>query len=357
MDSPALDYESFLSAKVAHAASTGIEVDWRDVSPELLPHQQTVVQWAVRGGRRAIFASFGLGKTLVPEGRGGRGRGPDTVRSGGCMTFRHLPLTAIRVRRNTRKVMDPEGLRDLTESIRARGQLQPLIVRSAGGQYTLVAGHRRLAAQQSLGAKNVPCLILSGAETADPLVQLAENVQRENLTALEIVAAVDAIRAEHPGMTKLDAARAIGKTESWIQVQYRAANVRDKAIKAGADPRDLDRLPTAHIVRLGLAPPEARPALAAKAARENMSSRQLFDAARDAKAKGALRFASQQSRQQWTGRFGIFVHDETTLVVKLRVGDLVWATQTLKGHGGEIVAVKPLEPDGQRWGNGGRGKR
>lgn len=59
------DYAAFLAAKAALASGAGLEVHERDVNPLLKPHQRDIVVWAVRGGRRAIFAAFGLGKTLM----------------------------------------------------------------------------------------------------------------------------------------------------------------------------------------------------------------------------------------------------------------------------------------------------
>lgn len=61
--STADDYLAFLQAKFAFDSSTGFAVDTDEVHPMLLPHQRDIVQWAIAGGRRAIFAAFGLGKT------------------------------------------------------------------------------------------------------------------------------------------------------------------------------------------------------------------------------------------------------------------------------------------------------
>ncbi|MEU8270160.1 DNA methyltransferase [Sphaerisporangium sp. NPDC049002] len=58
-------YTEFLEAKASLAVPTGLHVDPCDVHPILKPHQRDAVVWAVRGGRRAVFASFGLGKTLI----------------------------------------------------------------------------------------------------------------------------------------------------------------------------------------------------------------------------------------------------------------------------------------------------
>lgn len=58
-------YKEFLAAKAQVAPMAGIEIDPGKIHPVLKPHQRDAVQWAVRGGRRAIFASFGLGKSLM----------------------------------------------------------------------------------------------------------------------------------------------------------------------------------------------------------------------------------------------------------------------------------------------------
>lgn len=58
-------YETFLRAKIGLASSTGFRVGDADINPILMPHQRDIVRWAVEGGKRAIFASFGLGKTVM----------------------------------------------------------------------------------------------------------------------------------------------------------------------------------------------------------------------------------------------------------------------------------------------------
>lgn len=58
-------YMDFLKSKMAIAKSTGFEIDKNELNAVLLPHQRDIVQWAIRGGRRAVFAQFGLGKTII----------------------------------------------------------------------------------------------------------------------------------------------------------------------------------------------------------------------------------------------------------------------------------------------------
>ncbi|MBR4544299.1 MAG: DNA methylase N-4 [Lachnospiraceae bacterium] len=58
-------YMEFLRSKMAIAKQTGFEIDKEQLNAKLLPHQKDIVQWVVRGGRRAVFAQFGLGKTVI----------------------------------------------------------------------------------------------------------------------------------------------------------------------------------------------------------------------------------------------------------------------------------------------------
>lgn len=75
-----MEYQDFLKSKMVIAPDSGFDVDPSEVNPALLPHQRDAVIWAVHGGKRALFESFGLGKTvqelefcrLVIEHEGGK---------------------------------------------------------------------------------------------------------------------------------------------------------------------------------------------------------------------------------------------------------------------------------------------
>lgn len=60
-----MDYLNFLKAKTVQAPSIGFEIDESEINPLLKPHQKAIVKWMVEGGRRACFAAFGLGKTII----------------------------------------------------------------------------------------------------------------------------------------------------------------------------------------------------------------------------------------------------------------------------------------------------
>ena len=59
-----MNYKEFLMSKMEIATDSGFEVDESEINAALKPHQKDAVRWAIRGGRRALFESFGLGKTI-----------------------------------------------------------------------------------------------------------------------------------------------------------------------------------------------------------------------------------------------------------------------------------------------------
>jgi len=60
-----MEYREFLKSKMAVSKSSGFKIDQSEINDLLFPHQKDIVQWALLGGRRAIFAAFGLGKSFM----------------------------------------------------------------------------------------------------------------------------------------------------------------------------------------------------------------------------------------------------------------------------------------------------
>jgi ParB family chromosome partitioning protein len=110
----------------------------------------------------------------------------------------------------------PEKLRELADSIREHGIIQPLIVsRDAGGGYQLIAGERRLQAARLAGLATVP-VVFHQANGRDSLeMALIENIQRADLNPLEEAAAYRRLVEEH-GLTQEDAARRVGKSRAAV---------------------------------------------------------------------------------------------------------------------------------------------
>ena len=99
---------------------------------------------------------------------------------------RRIPLDRIRASSlQPRKDFPAESLRELADSIREQGIVQPLIVREQGQQFELIAGERRWRAAQLLGLTEVPVLVRVADDRAVLEMALIENLQRENLNAIE----------------------------------------------------------------------------------------------------------------------------------------------------------------------------
>jgi len=84
-----------------------------------------------------------------------------------------------------RKKFSEEALRELADSIREQGIVQPLIVRERGGHFELIAGERRWRASQLLGLAEVPVIVREADDRAVLELALIENLQRENLNPIE----------------------------------------------------------------------------------------------------------------------------------------------------------------------------
>lgn len=100
-----------------------------------------------------------------------------------------LPLDMIDVRDQVRTSFDDtddNSLKGLAESIKRQGQLQPILVRPKDGRYELIAGERRYRASKLAGKSSITAFIREIADDQVEDAQLAENIQRENLTQIEI---------------------------------------------------------------------------------------------------------------------------------------------------------------------------
>ncbi|MBP8198029.1 MAG: ParB/RepB/Spo0J family partition protein, partial [Chromatiaceae bacterium] len=102
-------------------------------------------------------------------------------------TLTSLPLDLIeRGRFQPRRDFDPEGLRELADSISAQGVIQPIVVRAlAGGRYEILAGERRWRASQQAGLSEIPVVIREADDQSAMAIALIENIQRADLNPLE----------------------------------------------------------------------------------------------------------------------------------------------------------------------------
>ncbi len=112
--------------------------------------------------------------------------------------------------------MDPEALEELASSIRAHGIMQPIVVRSVGiDRYEIIAGERRWRAAQLAQLDSVPALIKEVPDEAAIAMALIENIQREDLNAIEEAFALQRLQSEFE-LTQQEVAHAVGKSRSAI---------------------------------------------------------------------------------------------------------------------------------------------
>lgn len=119
-----------------------------------------------------------------------------------------------------RRVFEKQGLRELCDSIRRYGILQPLTVRRSADNYELIAGERRLRAAAMAGLHEVPCLVAQVDEEDSALLALIENLQRRDLDYWEEAEAIATLIARYQ-LTQEQAAEKLGKSQSAIANKLR----------------------------------------------------------------------------------------------------------------------------------------
>lgn len=110
-----------------------------------------------------------------------------------------------------RTVFDPEKLRELVESVKHSGVIQPLIVRKKGRQYEIVAGERRWRAAKEAGLSKVPVVVRDYDDATMMEVALVENMQRSDLDPLEEAKGIQNMM-DALGLTQEEAAKKLGKS-------------------------------------------------------------------------------------------------------------------------------------------------
>lgn len=153
-----------------------------------------------------------------------------TLSSGGGL---EVPLSAIRVNpRQPRKHFSSSELEDLIASIKEHGIIQPLLVtETALGQYELIAGERRLRAAAMLGLKQVPVTVRSVNDQQKLELALIENIQRQDLNAMEEATAYQALIDEF-GLTQDEVGKRVGKSRSVVANTLRLLDLSEEMRQA-----------------------------------------------------------------------------------------------------------------------------
>jgi ParB family chromosome partitioning protein len=150
-----------------------------------------------------------LGKglsALIPERK---------IVDSGEMVARLKTGSIIDNRLQPRTVYDDDKLNDLKASIKEKGVLQPILVRSKGSQYEVIAGERRLKAARALGLDEIPAIIRDVSDQEAFVIALIENIQREELNPIEEAEAYHKMIEEF-GYTQEAVAQSVGKDRTTV---------------------------------------------------------------------------------------------------------------------------------------------
>ncbi len=153
----------------------------------------------------------------------GLGRGLDALLAGDEAVEKagdrltDLPLTALQPGKyQPRTQMHEEAIAELADSLKSQGMIQPILARPLGpGRYEIIAGERRWRAAQKAGLKEVPVLVREVNDEAALAMALIENIQREDLNALEEAAGIQRLIDEF-GMTHQSAGEAVGRSRTAV---------------------------------------------------------------------------------------------------------------------------------------------
>ena len=166
------------------------------------------------------FATGVLGRGLDDIGTG---RGLDAlidttaeVKTEGSSNLNEVEISLIDPNPNQpRREFDQEALQELANSIRELGIIQPITLRKVANRYQIIAGERRWRASQLAGLQKIPAYIVDVEDQGMMEMALVENIQREDLNAIEIALAYQHL-AEATGMTQAKISDRVGKSRAAV---------------------------------------------------------------------------------------------------------------------------------------------
>ena len=243
-----------------------------------------------------------------------------------------LPLNLLQAGKyQPRQKMDDTPLRELADSIRERGVIQPLLVRDLGtGRYEIIAGERRFRAASIAGLKEIPVRIVDVDDQAAAAMALIENMQREDLNPLEESRGLARLIEEF-GFTHEQAAKAVGKSRSAISNLLRLSQLA-KAVQAMLMAGELDM---GHARALLSLPGSSQVALAQKIVAQGLSVR---EAERMAASAALVSGDLSKKKLPKAGAVKADMHDQALRRLAQNMADIVGLEVEFKnkGKGGEL---------------------
>lgn len=162
---------------------------------------------------------------LIPQAGGPASSAEATPPKPGVLK---LPIEAIaRDLAQPRRVFDEEKLKELAESIKAQGIIQPVLVRKEGDHYRLIAGERRWRAAQLAGLQEIPALVREASEAEAFELALVENLQRADLNPIEEAEGYRRL-VEEFSLTQEQVSQRVGKDRSSVANALRLLQLPDE---------------------------------------------------------------------------------------------------------------------------------
>ena len=186
-----------------------------------------------------MASKFGLGRGLA-DIQANMGELPDiSILTGGeRVVIKQIPLAQIGANPDQpRKTFNIDDLNDLAASIKEKGVLQPILLRTVQGRpynYEIVAGERRFRASKIAGLTEIPAVVKKLDDNNAMEIALIENVQRENLDPVEEAAAYKNL-IEKCDYDMADVSRLIGKSDSYIRNSIRLLDLPESVRKMVSD--------------------------------------------------------------------------------------------------------------------------
>lgn len=194
-----------------------------------------------------------------------------------------------------RQVFEKEALTELSNSIREKGIIQPILLRkSPDGEYEIIAGERRWRAAQMAGLKEVPALIKETSEQEVLELALIENIQRENLNAVEEAEAYEFLIKKY-NLTQNDLAQKVGKDRATVANMLRILQLQPGVRQMVS--RGEISLGQAKVL-LGVTEGRLQQDLAQKAKNDNLSVRALEKLVAKAKITNELPSEKEDARSK-----------------------------------------------------------
>jgi ParB-like partition proteins len=206
-----------------------------------------------------------------------------------------IPLAQLRANPyQPRKTFEEEAIKELAESIREHGVIQPIVVRQALRGYEIIAGERRFRASQLLGNPTIPAVVRTYNDQQVMEIALIENVQREDLNAIEVAIAYQAIMNQF-NLTQEELSLKVGKSRSHIANFLRLLTLPDE-IK---DHVSRGTLSMGHARALvGIKEDAKRRELAKQTLTNEWSVRELEEAVQNAEVKAKGKAAKSKAKKR-----------------------------------------------------------